>query len=186
MHRHFFSKPKYEPLVVNTGSRYHVFISDEQGFQRTRELLAAVANNCQCLLVTDSDLTGMSENCVKLEADHLQVYLEQQVVRFPAGSRFYLLGREAFIWKTYSALLALCIPRDQCAVERCGSIERDVFCVHCRVINSAVTHSPVCCEGCGRELYVYDHFSKRLGSYMGFQVNAECVAELPEKELLMS
>jgi hypothetical protein len=37
-----------------------------------------------------------------------------------------------------------------------------------------------CCSGCLRMLFVRDHFWRRLGAYMRFQVDAETPSGLPE------
>ena len=40
-------------------------------------------------------------------------------------------------------------------------------------------HNIVTCTGCQRQLFVRDHFSRRLGAYMGLMVDAEEPGILP-------
>jgi hypothetical protein len=54
----------------------------------------------------------------------------------------------------------------------------ELWCVHCRATTSitAAIDDVVECSGCGRSLLVYHHVSRRTGSFLGFQVDAEEVA----------
>ena len=56
--------------------------------------------------------------------------------------------------------------------------------VHCRTITRGVHTNIVSCSGCGRSLFVRDHFSRRLGAYMGFQIDAEVPGEVPAAEVV--
>jgi hypothetical protein len=38
------------------------------------------------------------------------------------------------------------------------------------------------CPGCGRRLFVRDHFSRHLAAYMGIQVDAETPGVIPPVE----
>jgi len=53
--------------------------------------------------------------------------------------------------------------------------ERYVLCTHCRVVTatSAVVGETCACNGCGRNLLVYHHNSRRHAAYMGFMADAE-------------
>ena len=39
---------------------------------------------------------------------------------------------------------------------------------------------PYTCPGCGRALFVRDHFSRRLGAFQGVCIDAETPGEVPE------
>lgn len=54
-----------------------------------------------------------------------------------------------------------------------GAIE--VFCAHCSTATetTAGVDGVARCSGCGRDLVVYYHVSRRLGQYLGYQVDAE-------------
>ena len=53
--------------------------------------------------------------------------------------------------------------------------ERSVWCVHCRAVTETTVEieATVPCGGCGRELVVYPHISRRMGHHLGFMVDAE-------------
>ncbi len=58
-------------------------------------------------------------------------------------------------------------------VERCGPITRRVQCIHCKGMTEDVAEEIVSCMYCGLKLLVRDHFSRRLGAFMGVRVDAE-------------
>jgi hypothetical protein len=53
--------------------------------------------------------------------------------------------------------------------------QRTVLCVHChaRTTTTAALEDTVVCNGCGRNLFVYYHVSRRQGAHLGFMVDAE-------------
>ncbi|GAA3705505.1 dimethylamine monooxygenase subunit DmmA family protein [Gordonia hankookensis] len=61
-----------------------------------------------------------------------------------------------------------------------GDIE--VFCTHCRDVTatSSSVGDTVICAGCGRDLLIYHHVSRRSGRYLGYLVDAE-TAVLPRE-----
>ena len=63
---------------------------------------------------------------------------------------------------------------------------RRVFCTHSRFMSEPVTASPTRCQGCGLTLEVRDHFSRRLGAYMGVRIDAEVPGEVPREEVFDS
>ncbi|WP_241473052.1 dimethylamine monooxygenase subunit DmmA family protein [Mycolicibacterium neoaurum] len=52
---------------------------------------------------------------------------------------------------------------------------RSVQCVHCSTVNHVVVdlEDVTPCAGCGRNLLVYYHVSRRRGTYLGFMADAE-------------
>ena len=61
------------------------------------------------------------------------------------------------------------------AVATTSTDELLVACAHCAAVTSAPTHvgGIVACTGCGRRLVVHHHVSRRQGTFLGFQVDAE-------------
>lgn len=184
MSRVFYSKPGYRTLEPVPGRLHHFLITDHLGAERAVALQAGAEGDSQCVVVCEQRSWARLAQATPIAPHALPEYLAEQLRGLPAPTQFYLFGRESFIWRVYAMLETLHVPRAQCAVECCGPLERDVFCVHCRHTTSEVSHSPVQCGGCGRLLHVYDHFSRRLGCYMGFQVNAECESDIPAREAL--
>lgn len=106
--------------------------------------------------------------------------LQQQLSAARMGARLYLAGSEDLVWQ--ASRLAQRFGLGECEVRRwrCGAVSRPVFCVHCRVTTPGVRSNVVACSGCSRMLFVRDHFSRRLGAYMGFQVDAEDPGQVPQ------
>jgi predicted RNA-binding Zn-ribbon protein involved in translation (DUF1610 family) len=98
------------------------------------------------------------------------------------GTQFYVAGREAFIWAVVDVLKQVGVQDKNVMKEVSGTLARSVYCVHCKTINQYVTHSIHTCTSCGLNLIVRDHFSRRMGAYMGYMVDAEEPGNIPESE----
>ncbi len=50
-----------------------------------------------------------------------------------------------------------------------------MHCVHCRTVTTAAVElsEVLPCSGCGRNLLVYYHVSRRQGAHLGYMVDAE-------------
>jgi hypothetical protein len=165
-----------------------LLIADTDGLSRAQALHAELQQPNTLLLVgMPADQDGVEELDVRHpNQDALIEQLPDLVTGLPAGTVCYLFGRESFIWPTITQLLALGLAREQCLAERCGPLVRDVVCSHCKQRMHDVGKNMVICDGCGRLLWNYDHFSTRLGAYMGFEVNAECPNDIPPREDLQA
>jgi hypothetical protein len=100
------------------------------------------------------------------------------------GTRLYLVGPEDAIWQAAGLADGLGMSRDEMRLMQAGTRARPVFCVHCRTVTRGVHTHIVPCSGCGRALFVRDHFSRRLGAYMGFQIDAEAPGDIPAAEVI--
>ena len=96
------------------------------------------------------------------------------------GTRFYVAGSEDFIWQVAKQLYDFGVQDDDIDKELCRTLARSVYCVHCKTITKNVHLNIVACDGCQRKVFVRDHFSRRLGAYMGLMVDAEQPGVLPE------
>lgn len=67
------------------------------------------------------------------------------------------------------------VADDEMTVASVDTATRDVVCAHCKSVTSATTEleGVVPCVGCGRNLFVYYHVSRRMGAHLGFMVDAE-------------
>lgn len=118
------------------------------------------------------------------EQEALPAMLAAQLEELALGCHVIVAGSEAFMWDVHTlamerglldAEITLLPLEDKC---------RRVFCVHCRFLTEPVTMSPAVCKGCGLTLEIRDHFSRRLGAYMGVQIDAEVPGEIPCEEVL--
>lgn len=56
-----------------------------------------------------------------------------------------------------------------------------VFCAHCRAVTAARARigEVITCAGCGREVVVYHHVSRRTGFHLGYMIDAERSGQHP-------
>ena len=95
------------------------------------------------------------------------------------GVRLAVCGDEVFVRRVVALARGAGLNPDEVAIRIHGSRARRVVCMHCKTITDGASTAVAVCDGCGRHLQVYQHFSRRLGAFMGFQVDAEAPGELP-------
>lgn len=98
------------------------------------------------------------------------------------GTRLYAAGTEPFIGSVVQVALENAIDPKSVIKEHRGSAKRRVQCVHCKGFTEDVTATPFKCAHCGLNLFVRDHYSRRLGAFQGVCVDAEVPGELPALE----
>ena len=96
------------------------------------------------------------------------------------GLQAFLAGSEGLIGQAQAQLLAAGLPLGAIQSEHRGTAARRMQCVHCKTIAENVTVDPYTCPGCGRALFVRDHFSRRLGAFQGVCIDAETPGDVPE------
>jgi hypothetical protein len=97
------------------------------------------------------------------------------------GDRLYVQGTEPFLWSVATAAAIVGFGPGQLQLTRRQPAPPGV--VHpLPRLTEQVTTNVVPCAGCGRHLLVRDHFSRRLGAFMGVMVDAEAPGEIPAIE----
>jgi hypothetical protein len=110
--------------------------------------------------------------------------LGARLAREPVGLRLYAVGTEPFLWDVNNVARAAGLGGGEIFLKHAGSLKRRVYCSHCKTMNEDVTKNIVKCRGCGANLFVRDHFSRRLAAYMGVAVDAEVPGEIPQVEVM--
>lgn len=107
-------------------------------------------------------------------------WLTRQVRGATVGTHLLLAGPEdAVAAARTEALAAGMVPGEICALTRPRSARR-VYCPHCRTVTAdAPLTGTSPCAGCGRELEVFDHFSRGLTAHLGAQAGAEELVPAP-------
>lgn len=98
------------------------------------------------------------------------------------GTRLYASGTEPFIGSVIQEALDAGIDHKSVITEHRGSATRRVQCVHCKGFTENVTATPFICSHCGLNLFVRDHYSRRLGAFQGVCVDAEVPGDIPPAE----
>ena len=101
------------------------------------------------------------------------------LARAKMGTQVHLVGSEAFLNEATTVASACGVVGDGLTTELCGPATRRVQCVHCKGMMDEVAVSPLACSHCGVNLTVRDHYSRRLGAFMGVCVDAEAPGVLP-------
>ena len=96
------------------------------------------------------------------------------------GLQVYLSGTEGLMGQAQNAAMQAGIPHTAIQTEHRGSVARRMQCVHCKGITEDVETDPFVCAHCGLNLFVRDHYSRRLAAYQGVCIDAEDHGNVPE------
>lgn len=89
------------------------------------------------------------------------------------GTQFYLAGTEGLIGQAEREIMNTGFPHTAIQKEHRGSTVRRVQCVHCKGITENVRTDPFVCSHCGLNLFVRDHYSRRMAAFQGVNIDAE-------------
>lgn len=188
------SKPLYDSLVWKQHATGHVVIAEGDGGIAVLKLFQQMCPREPIKLLFADDASASKKYAdiiTKLVPEGLQVCdsgeaalaaLREQLPDCLMGTQFYVAGSEAFIWAVLDELKVYGVQDRNVEKELSGTLARSVYCVHCKTTDKNVHHSIHQCSGCGRHLFVRDHFSRRLGAYMGVMVDAEEPGNVPAAE----
>lgn len=95
------------------------------------------------------------------------------------GLQVYLAGTEGLIGQAQNEAMQTGIPHTAIQTEHRGSTARRMQCVHCKGITEDVETDPFVCAHCGLNLFVRDHYSRRLAAYQGVCIDAEDPGNVP-------
>lgn len=95
--------------------------------------------------------------------------------RARVGVRVALAGPAGACLRLRAVALDAGAEDDEIHVHATETGTAEVYCAHCSTATATAVgvDGVVPCAGCGRDLVVYHHVSRRLGQYLGFQVDAE-------------
>ena len=95
------------------------------------------------------------------------------------GLQIYLTGTEGLMGRAETQAMNAGFPHDAIQTEHRGSIARRMQCVHCKGITEDVEVDPFVCSHCGLNLFVRDHYSRRMAAYQGVCIDAEDPGNVP-------
>ncbi len=186
------SRPVYGTLEARK-SNSHLFIADAEGAEAILDLAKKVPadffDNAQIMFVVKG--TGDTYQS-KLEALNPKFHFfeptyESSVSRLRRiladarmGIQVYLSGTEGLMGQAMREATDAGIPVDAIQTEHRGSTARRMQCVHCKGITEDVTTDPFECSHCGLQLFVRDHYSRRIAAFQGVRVDAEEPGNVPE------
>jgi hypothetical protein len=91
------------------------------------------------------------------------------------GLRLMVAGPEQEVLAAQSAARGAGMIDDELVLHVTSAELRRVYCVHCKTTSSAraAVDEVTSCAGCGLQLLIFSHLSRRSGSYLGFLADAE-------------
>ncbi len=95
------------------------------------------------------------------------------------GLQVYLAGTEGLMGQAMNEAMGAGIPHTAIQTEHRGSTARRMQCVHCKGITEDVETDPFVCGHCGLNLFVRDHYSRRIAAYQGVNIDAEDPGNVP-------
>lgn len=177
--------PHYQPLQLDTGGTHHLVVCQGVGAEAGRRLIAAAAqaglgDACQVLYVPaggDNRFATLAQACRSAQccadAGHLLGVLETALAALPMGLRVYAAGSEELLARVVRVAESHGLDPAEIQCEQAGPALRRVYCIHCRAFSEGVNTAQVTCCGCGRDLLVRDHYSRRHAAFMGVMADAE-------------
>ena len=196
------SKPVYAPLRADPAGRRHLLLGvapggealltvlDElrglapEALTRTQVLYAAEHGSAQgsggTVSLASFAAVGVAEARGFDSTGEVLAAYRDVLASSVMGLRVYVAGPESFLGLAIQTALEFNLNRDEIRAQVAGSLARRVRCVHCRATTEDVRTNIVACGGCGRWLFVRDHYSRRLAAYMGVMVDAELPGERPQ------
>ena len=176
------SRPRYGVLELRAGSG-HLMVADGDGAGAIVEMLAGnMPPACHIIYIPGAD--GVDR------AAELRALGPAQFVRCPTfatalprlqkvladahmGLQIYAAGTEGLMGQVQREVVAAGLPHTAVQMEQRGSLARRVQCVHCKGITENVVHDPFQCSHCGLNLFVRDHYSRRIAAFQGVNIDAE-------------
>ncbi len=187
------SRPVYGVLELRPGA-LHLVVADGEGAEAVIDMLTRTTDR-SAVLATMHIIYAPGPNGTDL-SPALQALGAAQFFRGPTiptllprlarvlsdahmGTQFYLAGTEGLIGQAEREIMATGFPFAAIQKEHRGSTVRRVQCVHCKGITENVATDPFKCSHCGLNLFVRDHYSRRLAAFQGVNIDAEDPGQVP-------
>ncbi|KRW58829.1 dimethylamine monooxygenase subunit DmmA family protein [Pseudomonas sp. TTU2014-080ASC] len=192
------SRPVYDQLRPMAGGLRHVLASQGSGGVAILRLLSEMTEaqrQATTVLYSTESFSGQNhigalrdfavdELCQFDSNQALLQALNELLSNAYMGTRLYLSGSESFIGTAMQVANAFDLNSDEVLRENSGTLVRRVWCVHCDTYTENVTQRLFKCPGCGVDLIVRDHYSRRLAAFQAVKADGEVPGELPQAEEL--
>ena len=181
------SRPVYATLEPRPG-KAHVVIADGEGADALGDLLDKAPDRAGMLAAlhilytpgpNGTDLWakvqgfGAAQSYRAPTSPAMLPRLSKVVSEAHMGTQFYLTGTEGLMGQAEREIMMTGLPFDAVQKEHRGSTLRRVQCVHCKGITENVAMDPFACSHCGLNLFVRDHYSRRIAAFQGVNIDAE-------------
>ena len=181
------SRPVYGVLAPHSGTA-HLIVADGEGAGAIADLMAQVPDR-EAMLAATHIIYAPGPNGTDMWGQ-VQAFGAAQSYRAPTipalmprltrvltdahmGTQFYVTGSEGLMGQAEREIMATGFPHSAIQKEHRGSTVRRVQCVHCKGITENVATDPFRCSHCGLNLFVRDHYSRRIAAFQGVNIDAE-------------
>ena len=186
------SRPVYGKLAPRAGAS-HLFIADAEGAEAIFDVAkqdTSIMALAHIIYIPKAKGTTYSDKLAALQPAQLYIgpsyaatvpRLRRVLSDLKMNTQVYLTGTEGLMGQAQNEAMAAGIPHEFIQTEHRGSVARRMQCVHCKGITEDVMTDPFECSHCGLNLFVRDHYSRRLAAFQGVCVDAEDPGNVPEK-----
>jgi len=180
------SRPVYGTLEAREGSA-HLMVADAHGAEAILEVATpAMMERAHIIYIPKGEdfedaLRALNPTSFYAGPSYAAAAsrLHKALTDAKMGLQVYLSGTEGLMGQAQNAAMAAGIPHTAIQTEHRGSIARRMQCVHCKGITEDVETDPFVCSHCGLNLFVRDHYSRRLAAYQGVCIDAEDPGNVP-------
>ena len=180
------SRPVYGTLEPRDGPA-HLFIADAHGAQAILDVATPeiMAKGHIIYIPRGEDFTGKLRALNPAQFYEGPTYaasvqrIRHVLAEAKMGLQVYLTGTEGLMGQALNEAMQAGIEHAAIQTEHRGSIARRMQCVHCQGITEDVETDPFVCSHCGLNLFVRDHYSRRLAAYQGVCIDAEDPGNVP-------
>lgn len=185
------SRPVYSTLAPRPG-KSHLMIADAEGAEALIDLAAtdaALMARAEIMFFAKGTGDRYRAPLQALNPAHLFVgptyaagvpRLQRILADAHMGLQVYLAGTEGMMGQAMREATNAGIPHSAIQTEHRGSTARRMQCVHCKGITEDVSTDPFVCSHCGLNLFVRDHYSRRLAAFQGVCIDAEEPGNVPD------
>ncbi|MGB7320867.1 MAG: dimethylamine monooxygenase subunit DmmA family protein [Albidovulum sp.] len=185
------SRPVYGALEPRPG-KSHLMIADAEGAEALIEVAKAgpeVIAKAHVIYIPKGTGSTYSDQLAALKPSILHISpsygasvprLQRILADAHMGLQIYLAGTEGLMGQAMQEAVSAGIPHSAIQTEHRGSVARRMQCVHCKGITEDVMTDPFVCAHCGLNLFVRDHYSRRLAAFQGVCIDAEDPGDVPD------
>jgi DNA-directed RNA polymerase subunit RPC12/RpoP len=168
------SAPHYAPLVPCDDAQFHLLVVQRHTCDAVAPFIARLAQRSapSRVLSMERAMPLAIDSTFCSREDDLATELIDTLAHCSPGTRLYLAGDEAFIWRMQRLARAAGVDREEVSATAIGAL-RTVYCVHCAQAHDYGADDEVTCMHCGVRLAVRGHFSERLGAWLGVCADAD-------------
>lgn len=182
------SRPVYGTLEPQAGAA-HMFIVDGEGANAVLDLARRAPSMMQLAHIVY--ITRGTDFAAALKAlNPAQFYegptygaalprIRRSLADAKMGLQVYLAGTEGLMGQAMNEAVIAGIPHTAIQTEHRGATARRMQCVHCKGITEDVETDPFVCSHCGLNLFVRDHYSRRIAAFQGVCIDAEDPGNVP-------